>query len=251
MVRAPVMTATIERRLLINYQVDPEVLTRVLPAPFRPHLVGGVGLAGICLIRLGNVHPAGGPGVGITTENAAHRIAVEWDTADGPERGVYIPRRDTSSRLTALVGGRLFPGFHGRARFEVREPDGRYHIELTALDGTTRVRVAAGLATELPAGSVFGSLAEASDFFRQGSVGWSATPWAGVYDGVELEAPGWRLEPARLDAVESSFFDDPRRFPPGTAVPDGALLMRDLPSRWRPQGRLTASSGGHGAAPAQ
>ena len=42
MVRAPVMTATIERRLLINYQVDPEVLTRVLPAPFRPHLVGGV-----------------------------------------------------------------------------------------------------------------------------------------------------------------------------------------------------------------
>src|SRR5215212_4816029 len=99
MVRAPVMTATIERRLLINYQADPEVLARVLPAPFRPHLVGGVGLAGICLIRLGNVHPAGGPGVGITTENAAHRIAVEWDTADGPERGVYIPRRDTSSRL--------------------------------------------------------------------------------------------------------------------------------------------------------
>jgi hypothetical protein len=155
MVRAPVMTATIERRLLINYQVDPEVLTRVLPAPFRPHLVGGVGLAGICLIRLGNVHPAGGPGVGITTENAAHRIAVEWDTADGPERGVYIPRRDTSSRLTALVGGRLFPGFHGRARFRVphrAHGAGRHHPGPGG--GRSGHRAARGLGVRLAGGGV-------------------------------------------------------------------------------------------------
>lgn len=106
----PVMVGTIERRLLVNYRVDPDLLARVVPAPFRPQLVGGVGVAGICLIRLGHLRPVGVPsGLGLTTENAAHRVGVEWDEPDGIRHGVYIPRRDSSSRLTALVGGRLFP----------------------------------------------------------------------------------------------------------------------------------------------
>src|SRR5579862_8383869 len=108
--RVPVIVGTIQRRLLINYRVDPEALESFLPSPFRPQLVDGIGMAGICLIRLGHLRPAGLPHrLGVTTENAAHRIAVEWDGPDGPVSGVYIPRRDTSSQLTALLGGRLFP----------------------------------------------------------------------------------------------------------------------------------------------
>ena len=122
MMRAPVMVGTIERRLLVNYRVDPEVLAAHLPAPFRPQVVHGVGIAGICLIRLGHLRPQGLPAaMGTTTENAAHRIAVECDGDAGREHGVYIPRRDSSSRLTALVGGRLFPGEHHRGRFSVHE----------------------------------------------------------------------------------------------------------------------------------
>jgi hypothetical protein len=30
------MTATIERRLLVNYRADPEILARLLPEPLRP-----------------------------------------------------------------------------------------------------------------------------------------------------------------------------------------------------------------------
>jgi hypothetical protein len=64
-------------------------------------------MAGICVIRLTNLRPAGFPsGIGLTTENAAHRIAVEWDEPEGPCRGVFIPRRDTDSRLTVVLGGR-------------------------------------------------------------------------------------------------------------------------------------------------
>ncbi len=116
----PAMVGTIERRLLINYRVDPDVLAQVVPEPFRPHLVNGVGLAGICLIRLGHLRPSGFPSwAGVTSENAAHRVAVKWDGPHGPEYGVYIPRRDTSSHLSALVGGRLFPGEHHRSHFSV------------------------------------------------------------------------------------------------------------------------------------
>ncbi len=31
--------------------------------------------------------------LGLRSENAAPRIAVEWDDATGPRTGVYIPRR--------------------------------------------------------------------------------------------------------------------------------------------------------------
>ena len=51
--RAPAIRAVMERRLLVNYRVDPELLAALLPAPFRPVLVAGYGVAGICLIRLG------------------------------------------------------------------------------------------------------------------------------------------------------------------------------------------------------
>ncbi len=128
--------ATIERRILVNYRVDPDALSMILPKSFRPALVGGFGVAGICLIRLGGTRPAGLPAaLGITSENAAHRVAVEWDTDDGPVTGVYIPRRDTSSHLGALFGGRVFPGWQHRARFRVEEGEGCYRVDVSSYDG--------------------------------------------------------------------------------------------------------------------
>jgi hypothetical protein len=42
----PDLAGTIDRRLLISYRVDAEVLRRFLPPPFRPQLAGGAGVAG-------------------------------------------------------------------------------------------------------------------------------------------------------------------------------------------------------------
>jgi hypothetical protein len=65
-------------------------------------------MAGICLIRLEQMRPRFAPPVvGLTSENAAHRIAVEWDEHGTRREGVYIPRRDTSSRLSVLASGHI------------------------------------------------------------------------------------------------------------------------------------------------
>ena len=240
--RTSTIKATIERRILVNYRVDPDALARVLPKPFRPALVGDFGIAGICLIRLGAIRPAGLPAaVGVTSENAAHRVAVEWDTADGPVTGVYIPRRDTSSRLGALLGGRLFPGWQHRARFRVEEGDGSYRVEVSSHDGDVRIGVAAHRSALVAPGSVFGTLDQASRFFRCAPVGYAATPNADVFDGVALTAEGWAIQPLHLDEVRSSFFDNSDRFAAGTAVPDSAFLMGGLETCWRPQPALVAS----------
>ena len=57
---------------------------------------GGMGVAGICLIRLAHIRPAFAPGRwGVGSENAAHRIAVRLP--DGDE-AVYIRHAETPTR---------------------------------------------------------------------------------------------------------------------------------------------------------
>src|SRR4051812_36350691 len=152
----PNVRGVIDRRMLLNFRCDPTVLGRMLPAGFRPRLVGGRGMAGICLIRLREIRPNGVPAfLGIASENAAHRIAVEWEENGILREGVFIPRRDTSSLLNRIAGGRLFPGVHHAANFRVRETEDRFNLELHSADGITFVRVRARLANTLPAQSVF------------------------------------------------------------------------------------------------
>lgn len=55
---------------------------------------------------------------------------------------------------------------------------------------------------------------------------------SGRLDGLELHAGRWAVERAEVHAVRSSFFEDARLFPPGSATLDCALLMRDIPVTW-------------------
>lgn len=229
------MSSVVERRLLVNYRVEPGVAAMLLPDPLRPQRVRGWAVAGICLIRLGRLRPRWIPGEhGFRSENAAHRIAVEWEGSDGRQAGVYIPRRDSGTVLNVLAGGRLFPGEHHRSRFDVRETAQDLRVAFASADGTTRVSVDARRAALFRGSTLFADLREASDFFRYGSAGLSATRSGRRLDGVELRTGCWRIEPLEVRAVRSSFFDDPRRFPPGSAVFDSAFLMSDIPATWSP-----------------
>jgi hypothetical protein len=239
-VRTPELHGEIERRLLVNYRVDPDVMAPLLPAPFRPQLHVGFAVAGICLIRLGHLRPRGAPAwIGRRSENAAHRMAVAWDTADGVATGVYIPRRDTSSLVNVVVGGRLFPGEHHRARFTTDEREDRVRVAFESLDASTRVDVSVEVGGELQSG-LFHDLESASRFFERGSLGYSATSGSASLEGLELRTDAWSVESVRVLRARSSFFDDVQRFPAGSAVLDGALLMRKVPVTWHPLDRLSA-----------
>ena len=231
--RVPVIEGIIDRRILVNYRVDADVLSRVMPAPFEPKLIGNLGIAGICLIRLKAVRPRGFPEfVGISSENAAHRIAVQWKSNGEVQQGVYIPRRDSSSRLNSFLGGRLFPGLHHYATFNVGETDEKLRVSLDAIDGSVHLLVEARLAQDLPPKSIFGSLRRASLFFEEGSLGYSPTGREGEYDGLELRTVNWRVEPLEVDEVESSFFENQTLFPEGSVEFDCALLMRGIEHEW-------------------
>jgi hypothetical protein len=242
--RIPVVRGVIDRRILVNYHVDPGVLARLLPAPFRPKVIHGVGMVGICLIRLKNVRPTFLPSwLGISSENAAHRTAVEWDDNGVIREGVYVRRRDTNSRLNSLAGGRLFPGIHHHARFTVEETSDRYSVGIRSDDGVTRMSVRGSRTDKLPASSVFRSLAEASAFFQAGALGYSATPDPSRFQGLELRCLNWQVEPLAVEEVRSSFFEDESMFPRGSIEFDCALLMRGIQHEWHGKSDLCCAAG--------
>jgi len=232
--RLPIIHGLIRRRLLINFRVDADVMRHFLPPPFRPKLHRGFAIAGICLIRLEKIRPAWLPRFcGISSENAAHRIAVLWDDSTGREQeGVFIPRRDTGSRLNHFAGGRLFPGEHHLADFAVRDAGGDISMSIRARDGGMTVELHAHESDSLPESSCFESLAESSTYFAGGSVGYSVTRDCCRLDGIRLQTDGWQVRPLMVERVESSFFADKSSFPPGSVTFDHGLIMRDLSNQW-------------------
>jgi Uncharacterized conserved protein (COG2071) len=232
--RLPVIHGLIRRRLLINFRVDAEVMRRFLPPPFRPKLHGGYAIAGICLIRLEQIRPRWIPRFcGISSENAAHRIAVLWDGPSGEAReGVFIPRRDTGSWLNYFGGGRIFPGEQSLSDFRVTDDGSCISMSIRAYDGRMAVQLRAHESESLPESSCFKSLAESSAFFEGGSVGYSVTRDCCRLDGIRLQTDGWRVRPLTVEHVESSFFADESAFPSGSVIFDHALIMRDVSHRW-------------------
>lgn len=238
-----VVQGRIERRLLVNFRVDPAVLQRLVPAPFVVQQVDGHGIAGVCLIRLAALRPPGWPRwLGLRSENAAHRIAVTWPTAAGPRAGVYITRRDTSSRLNTWVGGRLFPVRSHHADFDVHETADQVAIALRSRDGSTQIAVRGRLAAALPRSSVFPDLASAWRFFERGALGCSPGARAGAFDCVELHSQAWQVRPLDVEHVASSWFADAERFPAGSWQFDCALHMADIAHEWRAQAPLRAAT---------
>jgi uncharacterized protein YqjF (DUF2071 family) len=226
----PTIRGLIDRRILVNYRVDPDVLASLLPAPFEPKLVHGFGMVGICLIRLKQVRPAGLPKwVGIASENAAHRAAVRWNGGEG----VFVWRRDSNSRFNTLVGGRLFPGVHHHAQFDVWECGEQYSVAVESDRGEMQLSVIGKLNDELDNATVFESIADASEFFESGSVGYSASHDPETFQGLELRCHNWKLHPLHVSAVRSSFFDDESRFPTGAIAFDSAFLMSGIEHEWR------------------
>lgn len=229
--RIPTIHGYIDRRILINFVADPDVVKKIVPPPFRPKIYRNKAIVGICLIRLKHIKPKGLPDlIGVHSENGAHRIAVEWDENNEIRSGVYIPRRDTSLKLNTMVGGRFFPGKHYLAQFEVQEKNGNYRIGFKSSDAT-EILIDARETTNFNPQSIFETLENASLFFEKGDLGYS--PNGDQFDGLQLKAYKWEPRPLDVSNVKSSFFENKDIFPEGSVAFDNALLMTQVEHEWK------------------
>lgn len=228
--KIPTIHGYIDRRILINFTADPKDVEKIIPQPFRPKIYRGRAIVGMCLIRLKGIKPKGLPNfLGINSENGAHRIAVEWDEDGKVKSGVYIPRRDTSLQLNTWVGGRIFPGKHYLAKFNVVEQLGNYHIDFKSSDNT-QISIDARETSVFSKNSIFECLENASEFFEKGDLGYS--PNKEKFEGLQLNAYEWKVKPLEVLNVQSSYFEDENIFPKGSVQFDNALLMTHIEHEW-------------------
>ena len=237
---------TIDRRILLNYRIDPSILQKVIPAQFRPKLYRGYGIAGVCMIRFRALRPRYVPSwLGIDSENAAHRIAVEWEEDGTTREGVFIPRRDTGSTFNKAFGGRAFPGIFEKSRFISEDKRGSFGLKIVRDDGSDQIDFAGRVSTAISRTSIFPSTDEAANFFALGATGYSATHDANHFHGMELRCLNWNIEPLAIERAHSAFYDDRTVFPEGAIALDSALVMRNIEHEWHSRPDLYASQEGH------
>jgi hypothetical protein len=229
----PVLNGTIDRRILINYRVSPEIVRVLLPPHLEPLIINGYASAGICLLRLKNIGVKNTPHIfRITSENAAHRFLVRYKNGDRESRGVYIPRRDTDSMLNVLLAGKLFAWPHFSAKFKVDEQKENYSVEMRSADLKTTLQVSAHLTNSFPATSMFDSLDHASACFCDCSIGISPSPVPNKYKTIQLKTTSWAVRPLTITRLCSNYFEDTRLFPEGSIEFDNALLMEGIKHEW-------------------
>lgn len=230
----PVLDGLIDRRILINYRVDPDVVKALLPGDMEPLVINGYASAGICLLRLKNIGMKYTPSIlRITSENAAHRFLIKYQQDGKETHGVYIPRRDTDSILNIALAGKLFSWPHYRASFQTNESEGKYLVKMQSHDGHSSLSVEAERVNNFPSSSMFDSIDHASDCFRDCSTGISPSTKPNRFKTIRLLTKTWAVKPLRVQKLHSSYFENQSLFRSESIQFDNALLMEGIEHEWK------------------
>ena len=133
-------------------------------------------------------------------------------------------------KLNAIVGGKIFPGKHYFAKFNVEESDNKFHLDFISSDNTT-ILIDAERTQKLNDNSIFETIENLSNFLESGSVGYS--PNGKDFDGLKLETYKWEVKPLKVANIKSSFFEDKTIFPEGSIQFDNAVLMENIEHEWK------------------
>ena len=229
----PVIQGLIARRVLLNFRADPEVVQKLLPRPFEAETFQGHALVGICLIRLEQIRPRSFPRwLGLASENTAHRVAIRYPSKGNMKSGVFIWRRETDQKLVQMFGGRLFPGVHLAARFAVHNNQDGITMDVQNADGNSDVSFSAKYSNMWRPRSVFPTLKEASEFFRQGDCGFSCSLQGNSVEGMQLRTFTWSPVMLEVELRKCSFYFDTLRFPHGSVEFDCGMMLRGVPHEW-------------------
>jgi hypothetical protein len=104
------------------------------------------------------------------------------------------------------LAGRVFPGEHHRAMFNVREDGENIDFQMQSRDGVVSVQVSGHVGGDIPKSSCFSTLETASRFFEPGSLGYSVTNETGRLDGIELRTKGGALRLSRSRKYTQAIF---------------------------------------------
>jgi hypothetical protein len=152
---------------------------------------------------------------------AAHRISVEWDDEHTTTVGVYVPLRLTPSRAAVALGGRMFPGVHGRASIRLTDNGQRVAWSVEAGDSySVHVDARADDAPPSAPGEPIGGTCLGAE------VGLSPGH-DGLVEMARMSPSHRQAQLVDVDRLESAFLASFT-----TAVPAPSYLVRDVDVTW-------------------
>jgi len=228
----------VARQILLNYWLEPEVARRLVPEPFEIVIRNGFAVAGINLLRLEGVRPAGATdALGLCSENLAHRIAVRYPVeengAPALRDGTYILRRDTDSALAGRLGELLLPGTVRDAEFRVAETAHSLRMAVLTADGGGDLAFRCRWNEEWKWTLLFSRLNDVRSFCARTQCGCNSALRADALEAPHVLPQEWEVAPATITDLHASYFADEKLFPRGSVGFDSAIMLRGVPQAWR------------------
>jgi hypothetical protein len=172
------MVGTIERCWLFTYQTPVDEARALVPGELELVTREGCAFWNIVVCRIRAMRPKGLPVfTGVSYWHVAYRFYVRLHLASGPPiEGLYFIRSDCDSRLMAWMGNLLTDYNFHPASIEVSEHTPLVRIAVRSPDCPAEVALDRAKPPQLPAHSLFSSLAEAAAFLKYKPFGISITP---------------------------------------------------------------------------
>lgn len=233
--RPPTLEGTIERRLLISYRADPDIVRTHLPTGSR-HTPSRATPSSVSASSNSASTPPACPERSASGPSTARTATPSSTPTDNPPS--TSPAETPTRRSSHPPAGDSSPAATTEPRITATEDEHNLRVTLDSRDDLIHVTVKAHPTDQLPGDSVFADPATASAFFEHADTGYSDTTRIDCLDALILETANWSATPLAVDEVDSSYFDNSDRFPEGSITLDHGLLMRDIHHTWHPQPRL-------------
>jgi len=215
---------------LVNFGMDPEVLSRLLPHPIKPDLHNDEAFISIVISNLHDTRPAFLPkGFGFNFSQIVYRAIVRCNG----ERGVHFLRSDADNRFMCLTGN-MFSFFHfNYASIQQLRSGNQHSIKVRTKGGEADISACYDLektTNKTPRNSVFGNLDDAKEYFAELYVAFSTIP--GHTTAVRIDRTNWDLGFVSDENAEYSFMNGSNNFPTDSTRLDSIFYVEDLFYHW-------------------
>lgn len=230
--------ANLDRVILLVYRLQPDAIQPLLPATMKLRTLAGHAFGGVLLARRRDLRTRLVRAAWEGTQFAVHYLNVVDAQKQRSCYGTYVIRRDTTSRLNALLAPCGPRSRLHHASFRVAETGPTIDLEATGDDRQMHLHIAGHLAAHLSPHSVFLNTDQACSFLRDGLirlgivVRHQQTPPAHPANGR------CRLVPMHLERFESSVFDSGPLSTETACHLDSAFWLQDVEHTWDRQCRF-------------
>jgi hypothetical protein len=229
------------RPILLCYRMTPGTAQGRLPKGARLATVNGFVVGGILGLPSFSHRALGIASRWTCSYRIVHFLKVTRHQAGTDRDGIFIIRRDTSSRLHAFIGQcRPVPPHHAHVQFG--QPDeGAVDLRVSSDDAVMQVCLKGHLAPSQPTNSIFSSPAQALESLESAVflLGRNRRNRSSASNGSQRR---WRLQPLAVEETFSSIFHEMDNGSTGVEF-DSAYSIQEVEYVWskEPATRATKS----------